>query len=164
MTILGVCITACEKDDICPPESATTPYLKVGFFDVSDREIPKAVPRLRVAGVGQEFTVSTFADRTSQTEISLPLKNYENSTSFLLIRDSASDSTGTEIGNVDLLEINYQTSERFVSRGCGYSVNYTLNEVNSNPDNNDASQWIIALEIFESGVEPQDTLNVKIYH
>ena len=164
MIIIGVAISACEKDDICPPETATTPYLKLGFYDLQDQEITKAVPRLRIVGAGQDITVGTFADRTTQVGVSLPLKNYDTSTSFYLVQDSASDSTGLETGNVDLLEINYQTNERFVSRGCGYAVTYTLNQVTNNPEGNDGDSWIKALEITESGVEPQDTLHVKIYH
>ncbi|WP_224489970.1 DUF6452 family protein [Robertkochia flava] len=164
LLLIGAVISACEKDDICPPESATTPYLKIGFFDVQDQDTPKEVPRLRVVGQGQNITVGTFSDRTSRTEIELPLKNYESSTSFFLVRDSADDSEGVETGNVDLLEINYQTSEYFVSRGCGYAVNYTLNQVNPNPDGSDPTPWIVALDVVESAVEPQDTLHVKIYH
>ena len=167
LTFLGISaavITACEKDDICPPETATTPYLKIGFYDILDQETLKAVPRLRAAGLGQEMTVGTFADRTTQSEISLPLDNYAVSTSFYLVQDSASDSTGAEIGNIDLIQFNYQTRERFISRGCGYGVNYTLNQVTNNPGGNDPEPWIQALEVVESGVEPQDTLHVKIYH
>ena len=165
LLLIGIIISACEKDDICPPESATTPYLKIGFFDLQDQDTPKAVPRLRVYGQGQNITVGTFSDRSSQTEIALPLKNYESSTSFFLVSDSADDSNGQETGNVDLLEVNYQTREYFVSRGCGYAVNYTLNQVNANPDGSDATPWIVALEVLESAVESQqDTIHVKVYH
>lgn len=164
IALIGVIISACEKDDICPPESATTPYLKVGFYDLEDQNTLKEVPRLRAVGQGQEITVGTFADRSTQTLISLPLKNYDTSTSFFLIQDSADDSEGAETGNIDLLQINYQTREQFISRGCGYSVTYTLNQVTNNPDGSDTTPWIQAVEIEESGVEPQDTLHVKIYH
>ncbi|THD66843.1 hypothetical protein E7Z59_11980 [Robertkochia marina] len=164
MIFTGVVITACEKDDICPPDSGTTAYLKVGFFDIQDREVPKAVPRLRIVGVGKDITVGTFADRSSQTEVALPLKNYDTASEFFLVQDSASDSTGAEIGNIDRLAVNYQTNERFISRGCGYAVTYTLNQVTQNPGGSDPSPWILALEVTESGVEPQDTLHVKIYH
>lgn len=164
LTLTGAIFSACEKDDICPPGSGTTPYLHIGFFDITDQDTPKSVTRLRVVGVGQEFTVGTFNDRSSQTEITLPLKNYDNASDFFLINDSADDAEGTETGNIDLVSFNYQTNERFISRGCGFAVSYVLNQVVNDPDGVDGDQWIRALEVVKSSVEPQDTLHVKVYH
>ncbi|MBL7472094.1 DUF6452 family protein [Robertkochia sediminum] len=164
LTLTGAIFSACEKDDICPEGSGTTPYLHIGFFDITDQDVPKSVTRLRAVGLGQNITVGTFSDRTSQNEITLPLKNYENATSFYLINDSADDANGVETGDVDLVEFNYQTNEVFISRGCGYAVNYILNQVVNDPEGVDSSQWIRALEVVKSSVQPQDTLHVKIYH
>lgn len=160
LSILG----SCEKDDICPPEASTTPYLKVGFYDIQQQDELKSVPRLRAVGIGNPNPVTTFSDRSSQQEIDLPLKNYENSTSFYLIRDSADDSQGVETGNTDVLQIDYLPEETFISRGCGYSVTYTINQASHNPQGSDPEPWIVAVSVEKASVKPQDTLHVKIYH
>lgn len=164
LTLAGTIFSACEKDDICPEGSGTTPYLHIGFFDIIEQDTPKSVTRLRVVGFDQNVTVGTFNDRSTQTEITLPLKNYENASDFFLVNDSADDTDGNETGNIDLVSFNYQTNEQFISRGCGYSVTYVLNQVTNDPDGIDNEQWIRAIEILKSSVEPQDTLHVKIYH
>ncbi|TRZ43772.1 hypothetical protein DMZ48_10225 [Robertkochia solimangrovi] len=162
--ILFTVISACEKDDICPPGSGTTPLLVVGFYDIQDQETEKSVVRLRVVGEGQDDPVNTFTDRSSVSEISLPLKSFENSTTFAVISDSADDDNGVETGNIDSIRFDYNVQEKYISRGCGYSVTYTLQEVTLNPGGSDDDEWIVSYELPVRDITPLDTIHVKIYH
>ncbi|QLE01579.1 hypothetical protein HX109_08380 [Galbibacter sp. BG1] len=168
--------SACEKDDICPPETLTTPYLKVGFFNFNNQEREKAVPKLRVLGVNVAEdgtytivdTLNTFPDRSNRVAVDLPLKTSENTSTFLLINNSRDNEDGEEIGNIDTLQFNYTRQERFISRGCGYGVNFTDLVTILNPDYNDTVQnpneWVTAIFDQETNLENQDTIHVKIFH
>ncbi|MCM5664289.1 DUF6452 family protein [Galbibacter mesophilus] len=173
----GAIFSACEKDDICPPETLTTPLLKVGFFNFNNQDTPKAVPKLRVFGVNREEdgsytivdTLNTFPDRTNRVAVDLPLKTSENVSTFFIINNSRDNEEGNEIGNIDTLQFSYARQERFVSRGCGYGINFfelvtTLNPDYTNDTIQNPGEWITAIFDQETNLEIQDTIHVKIFH
>ncbi len=162
LILLCIFFSACEKDDICV--DGDTPLLIVRFYDAENPTEFKAVPGLRVVGVGNGFPVDTFGDRTSLDSISIPLKTIEALTEFTFITDSADDENGAETGNVDALGFTYETKQEFVSRACGFIVNYE--NLNSNfttaPEN-----WIQSLEIVKTTVRletEETTAHVKVFH
>ncbi|MEH6704672.1 MAG: DUF6452 family protein [Galbibacter orientalis] len=165
--------SACEKDDICPDDTLTTPYLKVGFYDFSNQDANKAVPSLRIIGIdstGFRDTLNTFIDRSNQTAVDIPLKTSENSSQFLIIYNSRdNEETGEELGNIDTLKFNYTRQERFISRGCGYATSFTdlvtiLNPAYTNDTIQNPGEWINAIFDQDENLEHQDTIHVKIYH
>ncbi len=154
-----ISFSACEKDDICV--DGDTPLLVVGFYDINDTATAKKVTKLRVAGIDQEFTVNTVADRTDLDQIEIPLRINNQSTSFVLISNSASNSSNEETGNADVVTFNYETKEVFVSRACGFIANYdSLNgTITTDTDN-----WIKGIEIAQTTINDQATAHVKIFH
>ena len=152
-------VASCEKDDICV--EGTTPLMVIEFFDINNRETLKNVTALRVVGAGQTLTVNTVADRTNLNTITVPLKTAENSTSFLLISDSADNDDGSEIGNIDTVTFDYTRFEDFKSRACGFIVNY---EELSGVLQTDTNNWIQEIEIIRSEIINSDSTHVKIYH
>ncbi len=156
--LVVISITACEKDDICV--DGDTPLLIIRFYDNDNPGELKAVPNLRVAGLGQSFTVDTFADRTSSDSIAIPLRINEANTGFVLISDSA-DEDDLETGNIDTLTFEYNTLEVFISKACGYIANYDdLGELLTV----DTENWIQNIEIVTPIIQQQDSAHVKIYH
>jgi hypothetical protein len=154
--------SACEKDDICV--DGDTPLLIIRFYDAENRTEFKAVPGLRVGGIGNDFTVNTIADRTSTLDsIGIPLKTTDPLTGFVFIMDSADDENGIETGNGDQLNFSYEIKEKFISRACGFIANYE--NLSSNfvtaPEN-----WIQSIEIEKTTIELEETLtaHVKIFH
>ncbi|MCX2681527.1 DUF6452 family protein [Galbibacter sp. EGI 63066] len=171
ITSLGTAFfSACERDDICPPGDLTTPVLKVGFYNLQNQDSEKRATRLRIRGmdsVGDTLAVlNTFPDRTHRTEVDIPLKTYENSSTFQFIFDSASDEDGNETGNIDTIQFNYVRQERFVSRGCGYAVSFDRLEAVLNPEQGTTSTegWISSIFVQDRNIQHQDTIHVKIYH
>jgi len=157
--------SACEKDDICV--DGDTPLLIIRFYDAENPTEFKPVPSLRVAGIGNEFTVNTIPDRTSNLDsIGIPLKTNATLTEFVFITNSEDDENGIEIGNGDLLGFSYEIREDFVSRACGFVANYenlTSNFIATSDD------WIQSIEIVKTQVqletEPEETIaHVKIFH
>lgn len=157
-----VFFSACEKDDICIEEG--TPLVVIRFYDFDDRTILKAVPSLRVIGVGQNEPVQTIADRSSSLDsIAIPLKIDDTTTSFTFITDSADDSNGIEIGNSDDVNLNYLVTEKYISRACGFVANFEDlgTDFTANPES-----WIRTIEITKKLVtnETTTTAHVKIFH
>ena len=152
-------VASCEKDDICA--EGDTPLLVIEFYNINDTSALKTVPTLRVVGVGQNVTVSTVADRTALNTISIPLKTDVDVTSFIMISASASAEDGSETGNIDTLNFSYKRLEDFLSRGCGFVVNYDSLQANVSADTNN---WIKNIEIIRSQVINSDSTHVKIFH
>ncbi len=152
-------VGSCEKDDICV--DADTPLLNIDFYDVNDTTALKNVTGLRIVGLGQNTTVNTFADRSDLSSVSIPLKTNEDTTSFLIISNSATDESGNETGNIDTLTFSYTRLEDFASRGCGFVVTYD-NLTNSLETG--AGNWIQDIEILRSQVINSDSTHVKIFH
>lgn len=153
-----ISFNACEKDDICV--DGDTPLLIIRFYDNDNPGELKAVPNIRVIGLGQNSTVNTIADRTSLDSIALPLRINEPNTGFILISDSA-DEDDLETGNIDTLTFDYNTLEVFVSRACGFVANYDeLGELLTT----DSENWIQNIEIVSPLVQKQDSAHVKIFH
>jgi len=160
LSFLGIIAAAsCEKDDICV--EGDTPLLVIEFYNISDTAALKTVPTLRVVGVGQNVTVNTVADRTALSTISIPLKTDADNTSFIMISGSASAEDGSETGNIDTVNFSYERLEDFLSRGCGFVVNYDSLQANVTTD---ADNWIQDIQITRSQVINSDSTHVKIFH
>lgn len=152
--------SSCEKDDICV--DGDTPLLVIGFFDIEDTIVAKDVPSLRIKEVVLDTVVNTIADRSTLDSIGIPLRNDATGTTFAFINNSADDAdTGEETGNIDSLTISYSTREAFVSRACGFVMNYdgltiTLPE--------SANNWIQDISIVQQTIENSNNIHVKIFH
>lgn len=163
--LAAVFFLSCEKDDICPEESATTPLLVITFHDNNDPESLKEVPSLRVIGKDQNIPVNTFTDSTDIDSIGIPLKVFANETVYAFIRHTeeiTDDGDTLQIQNPDTLTFSYQTDQIFISRACGFITNYS--ELDPSRDLEDEDRWISSLEIVSPTVENQNTTHVKIYH
>ena len=152
-------VASCEKDDICV--EGDTPLLVIEFYNINDTSALKIVPTIRVVGVGQNVTVNTVADRTALNTISIPLKTDVDVTSFIIISASASAEDGSETGNIDTVNFSYKRLEDFLSRGCGFVINYDSLQANVTADTNN---WIKDIEIIRSQVINSDSTHVKIFH
>ena len=149
---------ACEKDDICV--DGDTPLLIVRFYDINDTTLLKPATSLRVIGLGQGNPVNTFTDRSSTDSIGIPLKIDAAQTDFVFILDSATENDA-ETGNIDTLRFSYASREVFVSRACGFVVNY--DNLTSGPPS-DGTPWIQDIRIVNPTVQNQTSAHVKIFY
>lgn len=152
----------CEKDDICV--DAVTPRLIIQFYDKDDFSELKSVTLLKVIGEGENQAVYLNDSQDSvltTNEIALPLKTLENTTSFVFITNYGVDSDGNEVGNRDTITFHYSRNELYVSRACGYKVNYSdlTKTLVTDGDN-----WISNVVIENSDVLDETATHVYIYH
>ncbi|MBD0831772.1 DUF6452 family protein [Aestuariibaculum sediminum] len=171
LTLLTGINIGCERDDLCPGSTPTTPNLIVDFYDVNNQESKKKVVNLAVSGIDDDGNPLPISTTGSVTQLALPLKTYENTTQFIIFNNFSVNDNGTPDdtsddfpnGNPDLITINYSREEVFVSRACGYKTifkNVTLT-VESDNDN-----WIKARQPLNDNqsVEDETTTHFNIFH
>ena len=154
-------VLSCEKDDICPADTPTTPLLILTFADINDPDSPKAVDNFIAYGLDDTNTVVFFNSSiaASTDSIAVPLRDDSDLTRIVLQRDVLDGDLNT--GNPDIISSNYERQSVFVSRACGFKNTY-LN-LNTTLEN-DADLWIQQLQILNSNVEDQISAHVKILH
>lgn len=154
----------CERDDLCPETTATTPSLIIDLYDITAPEELKNVIDLRIQGIGNDKALPGYNVAPSANKLILPLRTNANSTSYKLHIDYAVDENGVVEGNEDIIEIRYTTEEVYVSRACGYKT--IFNNVTILRDPNDTNRWIQNIEslIETQTVEDETTTHFNILH
>ena len=168
---LTICYYSCERDDICPETTPTTPRLIIDLYDFTNQEEKKNVLDFRVQGVGNEDVLPGYNVIGATDDIILPLRTDANTTEYKLHIDYGVNNNGTPDnpdddfleGNEDIISINYTTEEVYVSRACGYKTifkNVTLTV------KNDSDNWIKLKESVtdNQSVEDETTTHFNLYH
>jgi hypothetical protein len=127
--LLAALFISCERDDICPGNTATTPKLIIEAYDATINENKKNVFGLRVRGIGNDFALDGY-DIFTTGSIILPLRTDTIATQYSLRKETTINNNGTPDdssddfydGNQDIITINYTTEEVYVSRACGYKT------------------------------------------
>ena len=142
---------SCEPDDICLESNEDTPNLILKFVDSFSGE-NKSVSNLRIKGINniEDFFVGTV------DSISIPLNNYENTSSFSFTKEFESNKS-----NEDLIYFNYARNNVYISRSCGYKMEYDIENIIIENDN---SNWIEDAIIETRTVNNEISHHVKIYH
>ncbi|NHF61223.1 hypothetical protein FK220_017860 [Flavobacteriaceae bacterium TP-CH-4] len=154
---LGIlCIASCEKDDICV--DGDTPLLVIRFYDKDDTTLLKTVPALEVRGLNGSDTLGVIAN-ASLDSIAIPLRVDQGGTSFIFSQNPDEEDETTL--NMDNITFNYETRELFVSRACGFIVNYDSLSATAIIDD---SLWIEEIRIVTPLVENASSAHVKILH
>ena len=161
---------SCERDDICPDATATTPRLIIDFLDVTDPDTKKNVFDIVVIGVDNEEYLDGYYF-TNTDDLVLPLKTTANTTEYFVISDAEVNNNGTPDdssddfidGNPDRISISYSRETIFVSRACGFKTifkNVTLTIIQDN-DN-----WMLSREPLtdNQSVEDETTTHFNISH
>ncbi|NNC51232.1 MAG: hypothetical protein HKO01_11930 [Flaviramulus sp.] len=161
---------SCERDDICPGSTPTTPRVVIDLYDFENQESSKNVFGLLAAGIENEFILSGYNIITTN-QLVLPLKTDDNTTQYVLIEDTSINDNGTPNdssddfynGNSDVITINYSREEVYVSRACGYktifkNVTITIED--------DGDNWIQSQQPLNpnQSVEDETTAHFNIYH
>lgn len=152
--LVAVSFWNCEKDDICAEGTPVTPRVIIEFFDAADPETPKNVTNLGVIASG--FTEGFAFNGTNKIEV--PLRTNVDTTDLDFVlngadNDPANDETIT-------LTFNYERSNVFISRACGYKTIFNLTEV---LPNDFTGTWISNLTIEQPNIINENETHIKIY-
>ncbi len=170
IVIIVISYLSCERDDICPESTPTTPSLIIDVYDFDDQESKKNVINLVISGVDNDDVLSGY-ELVSSNNIVLPLKTTENTTQFILIKEASVNDNGTPEdstddfydGNYDTLTINYSRRDVYVSRACGYK---TIFENVTLTIEDDTDNWILSQQPLNpnQSVEDETTTHFNIFH
>lgn len=171
LLVIAFLLISCERDDICPGSTPTTPSVIIELYDFANQESSKNVFGLVVAGVGNEFVLPGF-NMVTTNKLILPLKTDQNTTQYLLIKEASINNNGTPNdttddtydGNYDTLTINYDRKDVYVSRACGYKT--IFENVTLNLDSSDTDPWILSQQPLNPNqtVENETTTHFNIFH
>lgn len=150
---------SCEKDDICTPDTPTTPRLIIEFYDSINTSVLKEVANLQVKGEGAESVINF----NLVSRIELPLKTNENQTNYQFTINSTATTSDL---NTDLIQIDYIRRDIYISRACGFKTYFNLNLLDPIKNNNpefDTIFWIEDIEIIKNSIETEEDVHVKMY-
>jgi len=157
-----ICTSSCQRDDICPETTQTTPKLVIEFFDINNPEQLKSVPRLNVKAEGEE----NFFFETSEnvSTITIPLRTTENFTNYTFVRNNDLPEDSEALTNEDQVRFNYAVNLEYVSRACSYKAEFL--DFNTNlVDEEETVNWIKGIEVQQPNeiLDEQNT-HLYIYH
>ncbi len=157
--VLSLFLQGCEKDDICTPETPTTPRLIIEFYDIVNTSVLKQVANLQVQGEGANSVINF----NLVNKIELPLKTNEDQTKYDFTINSTSEAP---VFNVDKIEFNYTRRDIYISRACGFKTYFSLNLLNpiiqTNPTE-DTVLWIKNIEVIKNNIENEEDVHIKMY-
>ncbi|OEJ98463.1 hypothetical protein A8C32_04415 [Flavivirga aquatica] len=176
LSIIGITVS-CERDDICPESTPTTPKLIIDLFDDSNRENKKNVIDIVVIDADADLVINSESILTGYNfqdtnNLILPLKTTKDTTQYRLINQAKTDNNGTPDdtsddkiigGNTDIITISYTREQVYVSRACGFKTifkNVILTVVE------DDDEWIISSRYAtdNQSVEDETTTHFNIFH
>ncbi|WP_370476418.1 DUF6452 family protein [Tamlana flava] len=169
LLIVGLSV-GCERDDICPESTPTTPRLIIDFLDSVNPDNKKNVFDIVVAGVGNEFILEGY-NFVSASTLMLPLKTDDNTTQYVIFKEAEVNENGTPDdntddfvdGNSDVITINYSREQVFVSRACGYKTIFKNVTLTIEPD---SDNWMLSRQPLtdNQSVEDETTTHFTITH
>jgi Family of unknown function (DUF6452) len=152
-------LSSCERDDVCDPETPTTPMLVIEFYDSFFQMNTKPISNLAIAEFGNPIGFAL----ANGTKIKIPLKTDQNVTKYRFIKNF-SDPVNPLI-NEDILEFSYTRKNEYISRACGFKTVFTLNPslpVLSEPTTPDGA-WIQGIVVTQPNITNENETHIKIY-
>jgi len=141
-----VLVLSCEPDDICETSIPDTPSLVIRLYDANQPDQLKPIVSLTARGEGMETSL-TFQQTDS---IALPLRTTTNQTDYSLAIE----------GDEDMMQVEYSTSDTYISRACGFKTLFSINDIQIKEPKN----WIQSIEIIDLEVVHDSLAHVKIFH
>lgn len=147
--------TGCQKDDICPAGTETTPMLLIEFYDDEDPTTLKVVEDLVVYASGREE--DTLINLETTNNISVPLKTDENSTEYHFISNA-----GSENENEDIVRFSYTPNPVYLNRACGYKIEYR--NLNLTIEGENEENWIKSDVVVHQNIENETEAHIYFTH
>ena len=164
MLLLAVSFWNCEKDDICAEGNANTPFMVIEFYDIANPTVLKNVTNLKVLLSGTTTAVVFNKDLapdnverylSNASKIAIPLNSNDTQSAFEFLFNAGDTSE-----NSDALTFDYETSNVYVSRACGYKTVFQLDPIAFNPL---ATDWIQDIVVTQPNITNENEVHVKIY-
>ena len=166
LTMSFLIIISCEKDDICPDSTQTTPQLVVTFYDALDPQQSKIVESLAVYAIkDSELILIENINGINTDSIAIPLRNDIGVSNFRFIKNYSVEND-IIFGDLNHVYIDYEMTDIFISRACGFITNYSILSLVPYDILQDTPVigWIDGYEIVNPIVTNENQAHVKILH
>src|SRR5690606_23270464 len=146
--------SGCQKDDICPEGTETTPLVQIEFFNAEDSEVLKVVPGLTIIEVETNDTL--FGPETTN-HVNIPLRTTQSYTEYRFIANGDTDEA-----NEDLVRFDYLPTPDYINRACGCKINFLDLSLNRRAEE---QRWIISDFIVIDDIENEaETHHISFTH
>jgi hypothetical protein len=149
---------SCTKDDICPPDTATTSNLVINFKDFANPANLKKVVLLSV--LTDNIDSVAVQNLVNTDSIVIPLNTNSNISNYLFIRTVYSE-TDTVI-NTDKIQFVYNRSDSYVTRACGFKTEFNNLEPFLEPEGDD--NWIKQVLLNRETVNDETSAHITLLH
>lgn len=171
LLILGFASSSCEPDDICDPNTPTTPRMLIQFYDISNPSVKKNVTNLKIIGEGKTEGVVLNTSSTTETKylsnadtVLLPLNTETDVVKYKFILNFG--NSNPLLVNEDDMEIKYTRENIYVSRACGFKTNFNLDPI-SPLIHTDASiadgKWMQYISVAKNNIANENEIIIKIF-
>ncbi|MBE8723917.1 DUF6452 family protein [Flavobacterium hungaricum] len=159
--------SSCEKDDICDANTPTTPRLVITFYDDIDPTTPAPVLNLKVEGEGEDTPIifnpgaageAQYLANTSS--IKLPLKTNEDTVTYKFTYNANSPTPGAIV--VDYLTFRYTRENIYVSRACGFKMNFVLDPLEPYVHTSDGTPWMLNITVKNRNIVSENETHLDI--
>ncbi|MGA8853559.1 MAG: DUF6452 family protein [Christiangramia sp.] len=162
----------CQRDDICPETTDTTPFLIIKFYDIENPDESVAPQNLSINEIGNEeyVTIRNGSDqiieykRRTSDSIAIPLRTDTDLTELEFTVNDPRDEEEPDpenLPNTDIIRFTYGRQEEYINRACAFKVNYV--GLKLTPDSGDDGAWIQDIRIEEVNIEDQNQAHVSIF-
>lgn len=157
---ITLALTGCQTNDICTLDNPSTPGMIIKFYDMERPGRTKAVKNLNAVEIDAD--VYYFSEPVNDTIIRLPLRTGQNNTTWnLFTEETIEDTVETKHS---ILKINYIPEEVYISRACGYRIEFLETEMELLNENSEEN-WIKALELPRTNtIENEREPHLYIFH
>ncbi|MCB0453545.1 MAG: hypothetical protein KDC94_11805 [Aequorivita sp.] len=148
----------CTKDDLCPPDTATTAKVVIAFSDFAN---PANAKNVNVLSVQTDYETSVEVISFENTkEIAIPLSTTSDTTKYKFIRTTY--RTNDTLTNTDKVMFIYQRQDGYVNRACGFKTEYFNLDSKLEPEGNE--NWIKLVTVIRETVNDENSPHVTMLH
>jgi hypothetical protein len=176
LILISLLSLGCQRDDICPETTDTTPLLIIRFYENQDPFEPQAPQNLSINEVGNEEYVFIRNDnnrdqiityfRFTGDSLAIPLRTDNDLSSFEFTLNTLAEGeepgSQEDLQNTDILKFTYGRQEEYINRACAYKINYVGLKATVE-DGGDGSRWIQEVQVEEGIVDDQNQAHVSIF-
>ncbi|TXE17398.1 hypothetical protein ES731_12270 [Psychroflexus gondwanensis] len=153
---VALSIYSCERDDICPEATVTTPKLVIEFFDANNPGNSRNVNDLLV----REIEKDTAILFNSTSTIAIPLKTDAIETKYIFNINSQSESGGL----IDTLNFSYATVETYLNRACGFKADFIDFRARKESIELDEMNWIRDIQVRETTIDNESETHLYLFY
>ncbi len=162
----------CQRDDICPETTDTTPLLIIRFYDSEEPEELRPPQNLGIIESGNEEYVFirnasnrdqiiTY-ERFTGDSLAIPLRTDRDITSFEFTINNTESGEENETLDRDVITFSYGRNEEYINRACAFKVNYVGLKADVQ-DGDDGTRWIQDIQVNQANIEDQNQAHVSIF-